>query len=48
LGESELAGETINELALVDEAGKFTAVRTMTDKQKDGDIEFVFEIDDIY
>ncbi|MGN7043473.1 phage tail protein, partial [Bacillus safensis] len=24
------------------------AIRTMTDKQKDGDIEFVFEIDDIY
>ena len=48
IAEGELAGEVINELALVDEAGKFTAVRTMTDKQKDGDIEFVFEIDDIY
>ncbi|MEC1262495.1 phage tail protein [Bacillus swezeyi] len=48
LEESELAGEIINELALVDENGKFTAVRTMTDKHKDGDIEFVFEIDDIY
>lgn len=48
IAEGELAGEVINELALVDEAGKFTAIRTMTDKQKDGDIEFVFEIDDIY
>ncbi|EMI13152.1 hypothetical protein C883_2175 [Bacillus stratosphericus LAMA 585] len=48
IAEGELTGEVINELALVDEAGKFTAIRTMTDKQKDGDIEFVFEIDDIY
>ncbi|WP_458738144.1 phage tail-collar fiber domain-containing protein [Bacillus pumilus] len=48
IAEGELTGEVINELALVDEAGKFTAVRTMTDKQKDGDIEFIFEIDDIY
>ncbi|MGG3131355.1 phage tail protein [Bacillus pumilus] len=48
IAEGELAGEIINELALVDEDGKFTAIRTMTDKQKDGDIEFVFEIDDIY
>ncbi|MCY7439658.1 MULTISPECIES: phage tail protein [Bacillus] len=48
IAEGELEGEVINELALVDEAGKFTAIRTMTDKQKDGDIEFVFEIDDIY
>ncbi|MCP3808486.1 phage tail protein [Paenibacillus peoriae] len=48
LAETELAGKTINELALVDSAGKFTAVRTMTNKIKDGDIEFVFEIDDIY
>ena len=48
IAEGELAGEVINEMALVDEAGKFTAIRTMTDKQKDGDIEFVFEIDDIY
>ncbi|MBU8725656.1 phage tail-collar fiber domain-containing protein [Bacillus pumilus] len=48
IAEGELAGEVINELALVDENGKFTAIRTMTDKQKDGDIEFIFEIDDIY
>nr|MDH3176500.1 phage tail protein [Bacillus pumilus] len=48
IAEGELVGEVINELALVDEAGKFTAIRTMTDKQKDGDIEFIFEIDDIY
>ncbi|WP_339208148.1 phage tail protein [Bacillus sp. FSL R5-0432] len=48
IAEGEMAGEVINELALVDEDGKFTAIRTMTDKQKDGDIEFVFEIDDIY
>lgn len=48
IAEGELVGEVINELALVDEDGKFTAIRTMTDKQKDGDIEFIFEIDDIY
>ena len=44
IAEGELAGEVINELALVDEAGKFTAIRTMTDKQKDGDIEFVLRL----
>jgi hypothetical protein len=48
LGENELAGKTINELALVDSAGKLTAIRTMTNKIKDGDMEFIFEIDDIY
>ncbi|EZH67886.1 hypothetical protein DH09_08155 [Bacillaceae bacterium JMAK1] len=48
LEELELAGENINELALVDEEGNFTALRRMGNKFKDGDIEFVFEIDDIY
>ncbi|MCC3382086.1 phage tail protein [Paenibacillus farraposensis] len=48
LTETELAGETINELALVDSAGKLTAIRTMTNKIKDSDMEFIFEIDDIY
>ncbi|AET59504.1 hypothetical protein HPL003_13765 [Paenibacillus terrae HPL-003] len=48
LEEAELAGETINELALVDSAGKLTAVRTMSNKTKDADMEFIFEIDDIY
>ncbi|WP_068498565.1 phage tail-collar fiber domain-containing protein [Paenibacillus kribbensis] len=48
LAETELAGETINELALVDSAGKLTVVRTMSNKVKDGDMEFIFEIDDIY
>lgn len=48
LAENELAGATINELALVDSAGKLTAVRTMTNKEKDADMEFIFEIDDIY
>ncbi|WP_018752593.1 phage tail protein [Paenibacillus sanguinis] len=48
LAENELAGATINELALVDSEGKFTAIRTMTNKVKDADMEFIFEIDDIY
>lgn len=48
LAENELAGAIISELALVDTAGKFTAVRTMTNKEKDADMEFIFEIDDIY
>ncbi|MBE7897845.1 phage tail protein [Paenibacillus polymyxa] len=48
LAETELAGETINELALVDSTGKLTAIRTMTNKVKDSDMEFIFEIDDIY
>ncbi|MCP3807117.1 phage tail protein [Paenibacillus sp. Lou8.1] len=48
LAENELAGATINELALVDSAGKLTAIRTMTNKVKDADMEFIFEVDDIY
>ncbi|WP_019636640.1 phage tail protein [Paenibacillus fonticola] len=48
LGENELTGQNINELALVDTEGKFTALRTMGDKFKDGDMEFIFEVDDIY
>lgn len=48
LGENELTGQNINELALVDSEGKFTALRTMGDKFKDGDMEFIFEVDDIY
>ncbi|MCM3699182.1 phage tail protein [Paenibacillus macerans] len=48
LAENELTGAKINELALVDSAGKFTAIRTMTNKIKDADMEFIFEIDDIY
>ncbi|GIO84521.1 hypothetical protein J25TS5_14530 [Paenibacillus faecis] len=48
LAEKELSGAKINELALVDSAGKLTAIRTMTNKIKDSDMEFVFEIDDIY
>lgn len=48
LGESELVGRNINEMALVDESGKLTAIRTMYSKRKDGDMEFGFEIDDMY
>ncbi|WYP24739.1 phage tail protein [Alkalihalobacillus sp. FSL W8-0930] len=48
LGESELVGRNINEMALVDEDGKFTAIRTMYSKRKDGDMQFGFEIDDMY
>ncbi|MBM0064920.1 phage tail-collar fiber domain-containing protein [Alkalicoccobacillus gibsonii] len=48
LSESELVGRNINEMALVDEAGKLTAIRTMYSKRKDGDMEFGFEIDDMY
>jgi len=48
LSENELAGRIINEMALMDDAGKLTAIRTMFDKKKDGDMQFLFEIDDMY
>ncbi|MCI9509543.1 MAG: hypothetical protein HFF10_07360 [Angelakisella sp.] len=44
--ETELAGVSISEIALVDEAGTLCAIRTTSPKTKDGDEEFTFIFDD--
>jgi phage-related tail fiber protein len=41
-----LAGESINELALLDEDGDPIAIKSFSDKGKDDDMEMVFEITD--
>ena len=46
IGENELNGMNISEMALVDEDGVFAAVKTFLAKGKDGDVKFVFEFDD--
>lgn len=43
---TDLAGQTINEIALFDSAGEMVCKKTMTNKTKDGDMEMVFELDD--
>lgn len=43
---TDLAGQTINEIALFDSANKMVCKKTMTNKIKDGDMEMVFELDD--
>ncbi|MCM1161484.1 MAG: hypothetical protein NC412_09700 [Roseburia sp.] len=48
LGEKELAGEIINEMALYDTEGDLVAIRTFAGKPKDGNMEMGFEIDDIF
>lgn len=42
----DLAGETINEAALVDSDGDVAAIKTMYTKQKDEGVIFTFEFDD--
>lgn len=44
--ETDLNGVNISEMALVDEAGVFAAVKTFLPKGKDEDVKFVFEFDD--
>ena len=48
LTESELAGQNINEVALVDADGDLVAIKTMTNKGKDSDLEMTVTIDDIF
>ena len=42
----DLAGEIINEAALVDSDGDVAAIKTMYSKQKDAGVSFTFEFDD--
>ena len=44
--EDQLNGVSISEMALIDEAGVFAAVKTFLLKGKDADVKFVFEFDD--
>ena len=48
LSELELAGQNINEVGLIDSAGDFVAIKTMTNKGKDSDLEMTFTVDDIF
>lgn len=42
----DLAGEVINEAALLDASGTAAAIKTMYDKRKDSDVVFAIEFDD--
>lgn len=48
LSESELAGEVISEAGLVDGEGNLIAYLTFTEKGKDQDMEFTFNLDEIF
>lgn len=43
---ADLPGKTINEAALVDEAGELCAIKNMYNKQKDDGVSFEFTFDD--
>ena len=44
LAKATLAGETINEVALVDAEGDLVAIKSFADKGKDGDMEMAFSV----
>ncbi len=46
--ESDMKDVKINEMALIDEAGKICAIKTFGNKVKDENIRFTFEFDDEY
>lgn len=48
LTKEELAGETISEQGLFDEEGDLIAYKTFLGKGKDADMEFVFNMDEIF
>lgn len=48
LSKEELAGEYISEQGLIDEAGDLIAYKTFLPKGKDSDMEFVFDMDEIF
>lgn len=48
LGETELAGKDINEIALYDAENDLVAIKTFRNKGKDEDMEMIFEIDDTF
>lgn len=48
LGKAELAEQSISEMGLYDAAGDLIAYKTFLPKGKDADMEFVFEMDEIF
>ena len=48
LGKAELANENISELGLYDAAGDLVAYKTFLSKGKDDDMEFIFDMDEIF
>lgn len=48
LSKQELANENISEQGLFDEAGDMIAYKTFLPKGKDDDMEFVFDMDEIF
>lgn len=48
LSPDELPGQTINEVGLIDSEGDLVAIKTMTNKGKDSDLEMKFTVEDIF
>ena len=48
LGKEELAGKVISELGLYDSEGDLVAYKTFLGKGKDNDMEFIFDMDEIF
>lgn len=48
LGKSELAEEKISEMGLFDAEGDLVAYKTFLPKGKDSDMEFIFDMDEIF
>lgn len=48
LAKETLGGEVINEVALYDEEGDLTAIKTFSNKGKDDDMEMVFQLEDTF
>lgn len=48
LGKEELAGEHISEMGLFDGEGELVAYKNFLPKGKDSDMEFAFELDEIF
>lgn len=48
LGKAELANQSISEMGLFDAEGDLVAYKTFLPKGKDADMEFVFDMDEIF
>ncbi len=48
LAKEELSGEYISEQGLIDADGDLVAYKTFMPKGKDGDMEFIFDMDEIF
>ncbi len=48
LGKEELADQNISEMGLFDAEGDLVAYKTFLPKGKDGDMEFIFDMDEIF